>query len=309
MEIHHIRYFLSVCKTLNFTRAAEQSNVSQPALSRAIRQLEEEVGGLLLRRERNTTHLTDLGNVMKPHFEQILAGLADIKAESKRFLTLDAAQLKLGVMCTIGPTRFAGILGHFAQTTSGTTVQIIEDLQSNIQHKLESGECEVALLASPDPFPEQFDCQVLYRERFVVAFPSGHRFARMKSVPFAATDGENYLNRANCEFYKYLAELTQKSGAVHHDVYESEREDWIQNLVSGGMGICFLPEFSAVNPGIPTRPLIEPEVWRDVCVVTMAGKRTSKAVMNFVQSLRDIQFETSKFGFAEECVPDQSKWA
>ena len=309
MEIHHIRYFLSVCKTLNFTRAAEQSNVSQPALSRAIRQLEEEVGGLLLRRERNTTHLTDLGNVMKPHFEQILSGLADIKAESKRFLTLDAAQLKLGVMCTIGPTRFAGILGHFAQTTSGTTVQIVEDLQSNIQHKLESGECEVALLASSDPFPEQFDCQVLYRERFVVAFPSGHRFARMKSVPFAATDGENYLNRANCEFYKHLAELTQKSGAVHHDVYESEREDWIQNLVSGGMGICFLPEFSVVSPGIATRPLVEPEVWRDVCVVTMAGKRTSKAVMNFVLSLRDIQFETSKFGVQEECGSDLSKWA
>jgi LysR family transcriptional regulator, hydrogen peroxide-inducible genes activator len=51
MQIHHIRYFLAVCNTLNFTKAAEQSNVSQPALSRAIHQLETEVGGLLLRRE------------------------------------------------------------------------------------------------------------------------------------------------------------------------------------------------------------------------------------------------------------------
>jgi LysR family transcriptional regulator, hydrogen peroxide-inducible genes activator len=61
MDIHHVRYFLAVCETRNFTRAAEKCNVTQPALSRAIQQLEDEVGGLLFRRERNLTHLTDLG--------------------------------------------------------------------------------------------------------------------------------------------------------------------------------------------------------------------------------------------------------
>jgi hypothetical protein len=59
MEMHQIRYFLAVADALNFTRAAEQCNVSQPALARAIPQLEEELGGLLLRRERKLTHLTD----------------------------------------------------------------------------------------------------------------------------------------------------------------------------------------------------------------------------------------------------------
>ena len=68
MEMHQVRYFLAVARTLNFTRAAEQCNVSQPALTRAIQQLEEELGGLLLRRERKLTHLTDFGRLIQPIF-------------------------------------------------------------------------------------------------------------------------------------------------------------------------------------------------------------------------------------------------
>jgi DNA-binding transcriptional LysR family regulator len=62
-----IRNFLAVCETLNFTRAAENCNVSQPALTRAVHKLEEELGGLLLRRENNLTHLTDFGRLVRPH--------------------------------------------------------------------------------------------------------------------------------------------------------------------------------------------------------------------------------------------------
>src|SRR5215204_6412831 len=110
MDIHHIRYFLAVCETRNFTRAAEKCHVTQPALSRAIQQLEDEIGGLLFRRERNLTHLTDLGLLLQPRFETILTGLSEVKNEASKFLCMEDAALKLGVMCTIGPRRFTGLL-------------------------------------------------------------------------------------------------------------------------------------------------------------------------------------------------------
>ncbi|MDA0652931.1 MAG: LysR family transcriptional regulator [Proteobacteria bacterium] len=68
--MHQIRYFLAVSKSLNFTRAAEECHVVQPSLSRAIRKLEEELGGDLFRRERSQTHLTDLGRKMQPLLRQ-----------------------------------------------------------------------------------------------------------------------------------------------------------------------------------------------------------------------------------------------
>ncbi len=82
MDIHHIRYFLAVCETRNFTRAAEKCNVTQPALSRAIQQLEDEVGGLLFRRERNLTHITDLGALLRPRFQQVVDELSGVRQRS-----------------------------------------------------------------------------------------------------------------------------------------------------------------------------------------------------------------------------------
>ena len=73
MELHEIRYFLAVCQTLNFTRAAELCTVTQPALTRAIQKIEGEVGGLLFARERGNTHLTELGRLKQPHLEEVQA--------------------------------------------------------------------------------------------------------------------------------------------------------------------------------------------------------------------------------------------
>ena len=70
MEMHQVRYFLAVARTLNFTRAAEECNVAQPSLTRAVRQLEEELGGDLFRRERPHAQITELGKRMLPLLRQ-----------------------------------------------------------------------------------------------------------------------------------------------------------------------------------------------------------------------------------------------
>ena len=72
MEMHQARYFVALCETLNFTRAAEKCNVTQPSLTRAIKLLEDELGGPLFNRERNQTHLTELGRLMEPHLREVI---------------------------------------------------------------------------------------------------------------------------------------------------------------------------------------------------------------------------------------------
>src|SRR5262249_39280010 len=101
MEMHQIRYFLAVCENLNFTRAAEACNVTQPALTRAVQKLEEELGGLLLHRERNHIRLTEFGQAMRPHLQNILSNTESATTTAKSFLTLEDAPLRLGVMCTV----------------------------------------------------------------------------------------------------------------------------------------------------------------------------------------------------------------
>ena len=122
MEIHQVRYFLALCETLNFTRAAESCNVSQPALTRAVHKLEEELGGLLLRREHNLTHLTDFGRLVRPHLEQMMAQAEAAKSTAMHFLRMDSAPINLGVMCTVGPMRFMSFLAEFRAAHRGCEV-------------------------------------------------------------------------------------------------------------------------------------------------------------------------------------------
>jgi LysR family hydrogen peroxide-inducible transcriptional activator len=84
-------------------------------------------------------------------------------------------------------------------------------------------------------------------------------------------DGEFYLSRIGCEFYNVLDDLCREHGLVKS--YQSEREDWILTMVAAGMGVCFLPEYTATFPGVVGCPVVSPSVERNVCLVTVAGHR------------------------------------
>jgi len=188
MEMHQIRYFLAVVDTLNFTRAAEQCHVSQPALTRAIQQLEAELGGLLLRRERKLTHLTDFGRLIEPHLRQLHADADAAKSTAKRFLSLQGAEVRLGVMCTIGPVRFMGFLAHFRSANPGCEITLVEGVPTRLSELLLRGELDLAVMAQPDPFNERLEIFPLYRERFCIAFPTGHRLELPAPRPTPAPD-------------------------------------------------------------------------------------------------------------------------
>jgi DNA-binding transcriptional LysR family regulator len=290
MDTHHIRYFLAVCDTLNFTRAAQKCNVTQPALSRAIQQLEEEVGAPLFRRERNLTHLTDLALLLRPRLQEVADGLGDARREAQRFLTMGDASVTLGIMCTIGPRRFTGLLAKFQATESDISLHLVEGVPAMLTERLLQGSIDIAIMASPDGFPKSLEAVPLYREQFMIAFPAGHRFSTLSEIPMAAIDGENYLDRVNCEHTHRIDALMQECGCAVKVVHQSEREDWIQNMVAGGLGISFLPEFSAVVPGVQTRPVVEPEVWRDICLVWRRSDALSPAVQRFAKAAREYSW-------------------
>jgi LysR family transcriptional regulator, hydrogen peroxide-inducible genes activator len=292
MEMHEVRYFLAVCDTLNFTRAAERCNVSQPSLTRAIQKLEAEFGGLLFRRERATTHLTDLGSLVRPQLERIAQDAEAVKTTANSFLRMKDAPLSFGIMCTIGPLRCVGFLSRFQKDHPGIDLTLTEDTPVRLTELLQEGKIDVAVMAQPDPFPERFDVHLLYRENFVVAFPPGHRFDQMNAVRIADVGGESYLSRINCEYYDQLGQVCRDNNAPLKDAYRSEREDWIQSMVMAGMGICFLPEFSPTMPGLHARRVIEPEVVREVSLVTVSGRRFSPAVTTFVRALKAYKWPT-----------------
>jgi len=195
-------------------------------------------------------------------------------------------------MCTIGPLRFVGFLNDFREQHPGIEVSVIENVPGRPSELLLNGTLDIAVMAQPSPFDARLNVAPIFWERFGLAFPVGHRFEQRNTLHVTDVRGENYLSRINCEYRDYLGELCSRHGEIRR-AYRSEREDWIMAMVAAGMGICFLPEFSAVHPGVRHRPVTEPEVVREVSLVSVAGRTFSPAVSAFVKAVREYDWAGS----------------
>lgn len=290
MEIHQVRYVLAVCETASFTRAAEQCNVSQPALTSAVKKLEAELGGPLFYRERKQVRLTELGQMMRPHFEEMLSRADAVRATAEDFRRLRKAPLHLGVLLTVGPLRLARFLSHFHRLYPGIEVAVHEGQLDELAQRLEAGAIELAVLHAPQGLDPMFRGQPLYKERYVVVFPPGHRFEALDVVRLSDVAGEAYVDRLACEMRDTVMALCGRDKIELYATYRSEREDWIQSMVMAEMGFAFMPEYSVTLNGMLSRPLVEPVVERMVSAVTMAGRPHAPAVAAFIRHARSYNW-------------------
>ena len=282
MEMHQVRYFLAVCETLNFTRAAEKCNVSQPSLTRAVKALEDELGGPLFRRERNNTHLTGLGEMMRPHLSQVLLETEAAKERAKSFARMDDVELRLGVMCTIGPGRLIPFLQSFRDRHPRVRLMIEDGNAQALQERLARGDHDVAIYGLPEAIDERFHARKLYEERFVIGVQPGHPFERQNAVRMAELDKEPYVGRTQCEFNDYIGGLFRARGVKVTTVFRSDRDDWVQSMALAGLGFTDIPEYSVTLSGLCVRPLIDPDVVRAIQIVTVRGRPHLPAVGAFV---------------------------
>lgn len=286
MELYQVKYFLALCETLNFTRAADKCAVSQPSLTRAIQNLEGEFGGPLFHRERQRTHLTELGRLMQPFFQQVHSQAQAAKDAAKTFARLDDIPLKIGVMCTIGASIMGDFFGSFRSRYPGIEVQLLDAAGHALAEMLLAGTIEVAIYGLPEGIDDRFHALPLFDERFVIACSNSHRFAAMDVIRCRDLHEERYVNRYNCEYYEYAGNILHSMGVYVNVVMRSERDDWVQAMILAGLGFGFFSEFSVTMPGIVIKPLIEPEFGRQINLVTMRGRPHSPAVGAFVRAAR-----------------------
>lgn len=286
MEIHEIRYFLTVSQTLNFTRAAELCNVTQPAMTRAVKSLENKLGGPLIRRERGKTHLTELGEMMRPYFEDVLGRLEEAQKRARDLASLSDGTLRVGLMCTIGPSGLVALFDTFHQRHDGVQLYLRDGGAGALEAQLAAGELDVAIYAKPDAVPETMHAMPLYRERFVIACSPAHPLARLGAIRIPDLEGHSYLSRANCEYRDFIREIREELGVRIKLPYASERDDWIQCMVLAGLGFSVMPEFAITVPGLVVRPLIDPGFERTVNLVTVRGRPHSPTVGAFVYEAR-----------------------
>jgi DNA-binding transcriptional LysR family regulator len=271
MELHQIRYFLAVVRERNFSRAAESCNITQPALTRAIQKLEEEVRGPVFERRPGNVDLTELGRALLPRFEDAMAAIGEARSMARSLLSERRQRFRLGIMCTLGANRLFTLVAALVRECPQIELQLVDGKGVDIINRLLADEMDAALVGLPRYVPA-LDVTPLYTERYEVAMSREHRLANCASIALKDLDGEGYIERTNCEFEVNFEDAYGECPIKTDTRCRSEREDCVQALIAGNFGVAIVPQSLALRPDIITRPLVQPEVTRTVSLVTVRDR-------------------------------------
>lgn len=258
-DLRQMRYFVAVAEALSFRRAAEQLNVAQPALSRAIRQLEETLEVRLLERNNRWVELTEVGAVFLDGCRQTLSS-----AERTFRDTLKARAGEIGNL-TIGYTDFAisGILPELIQVFRSRypeiTVELVHMVTFVQLEALASGEIQVGAMTGPLAEPG-LDQVMLQNDRLVVILPKTHRLAKLDAIPLAKLAGEPFVTGQEAYWRHYLTHMMavcQSAGFRPRIVEEAYNSEGIFGLVAANMGLTLHVEAARnyFRRGLAIRPL------------------------------------------------------
>lgn len=285
MEMHQVRYFLAVARTLNFTRAAEESNVTQPSLTRAIQKLEEEFGGLLFRRERALTHLTDLGRMLLPHLERAYESAQAAKSLAKGVGKAVVAPLNLGIAATLRGGHLHQALRNVADTLPGLQLRLVSGEGRLLAEDLLKGELDMLVLSELRSMPERIDTVKLYEQDYRLALPAAHPLAEAASAAIADL-GEVTLIECDSDLFAEVRDRCSAGTVEPEFRHMAASEHDLLKLVEAGLGCGIVSEDALLPDQVKGVALADLPLRRKVVLATVAGRQRSAAAEAFLRTIR-----------------------
>jgi DNA-binding transcriptional LysR family regulator len=243
MELRHLLYFKTVAEELHFSNAANKLFISQPPLSRQIKELEEELGVQLFIRNNKRVCLTDAGKYFKGETDAIWARLEESKNTVKQIHANESGEFKIGYISSVYQTYLAEVLKSMHQLFPYIKTSLYEVPTISQIHDLEKGKLDAGILRAP-VHSEKLAVKSLFFDPFVVVVPSGveqfntyrELVSRIRNSPFI------FFNKEFAPYYNdKLMEICERMGFRPDITHEANNVHSILQLVEAGLGVSILP--------------------------------------------------------------------
>ncbi|GAB7037686.1 MULTISPECIES: LysR family transcriptional regulator [Catenuloplanes] len=288
VETRLLRYFAAVAEEGNLTRAAQRLFISQPALTKQVRQLEDRLGVQLFVRSRAGMTLTPPGRVLAEHIPKLLSdwdtAVKDVECAARR----SSQVLRVGFLASAANEATPRIIAAFTRTRPGWHIEMRQAAWSNPTAGLLTGEADVAFLRLPCPDQHRLRVWELFAEPRGVALPTGHRLAARKRIEFHELWDEPFVaSRADPHGWRdyWLATAERGHRAVRVGAVADHPDEWL-NAIANGDGIALAPASAAryyARPGVVFIPVAGITESR-VAVAWMPAADNDSAVQAFVRS-------------------------
>jgi len=253
MELRQIRYFLAVQETGSFTRAAEKMFVTQPALSSAVKSLEEELGVQLLVRSHKRVSLTAAGLRFR---DRAFAILAECNAAKRDLMEQQSQrQIRLGILSTLNTPPINQLIHQFRTTYPEVIIHLQSGTKDGLAHRL--GQDQVDLIVTALSGDEaSLTTLPLFQERFMLVVSSQHHLATRSSVRLADLHEEPFVLRKNCEILDQGKRVFLTEQAQPRITCRTDEDSWAMSMVRNNLAAAIMAE-SVDEAGVVKIPIVD----------------------------------------------------
>jgi DNA-binding transcriptional LysR family regulator len=286
MEMHQVRYFLAAVGELNFTKAADKCNVSQPSLTRAIKQLEGELGGDLFRRERPQAQLTELGHRMLPLLRQCYDSAISARSLATAIKGGEVGALRLALSRTVGLDLLALQFSELRRVFAGLEMKILRGTAAEVVELLKKGDAELAVAGALEDTWERLDRWPLFTERFGLVVNLQHPLAASQQIHVDDLKEQRFLRRPYCEDAVQASALLSSHGVDADRGHDVTSDEDLIALVEADFGVALVPRSLRLPATLTRVPVDQLELSRTVYVYGVAGRQRTAVAAAMLKMLR-----------------------
>ncbi|MEK8129964.1 LysR family transcriptional regulator [Paenibacillus filicis] len=242
MEIRDLQYVTELARWRSFTKAAEALHITQPTLSKMIRNLESELGVDLFVRVGKRVEVTDAGALICEQGQMILQAFASLDRELKDMTGLHKGSIRIGLPPMAGSSFFAGVMSRFRARYPGLAIQMVEDGARRIEKEVTLGRLDMGVTVLPTD-EEEFSVHSIIERRLKLIVHPQHRLAGRTEVALLELEHEPFiLFREDFALHDIIIDECERAGFQPNVMYESSQWDFIRELVAANLGVALLPE-------------------------------------------------------------------
>ena len=295
MEIRQLMYFIQIVKSGTYSAAAKQLYLSQPALSKAVKHLEEELGAKLLVQGDKRSEPTDVGRVLFERGQQLIREYNDLLGAVDEANSRNRGRLHFGIPYGLGQILFYRLTADFSRAFPEMELVVSGHGSAHIREEVLAGRLDIgATLIPPEPEPG-LEATVIMRDQFFLLLPRAHPLAGREGVRFAQLREEQFI-LLNEEFV--MTRMTRQScamaGFAPRVNIVANRSDFIAELVADGQGIAVIAggryRFEH-DSRLSCAALLDGIVDIDIALITRAGADRSTAAARFVEFAQEQAHE------------------
>lgn len=281
MTITQFEVFVKVVDTGSFTKAGEQLNMTQSAVSHAVKGLESELGVVLLIRDRRRgLQLSDVGKRILMHAREILNRIRHIEQEATTASGINVGTLRIGSFASASIHLLPKIISLFHSQYPNVDIRLFDGTYQEVREWLLSHVIDIGFSTFSHP---ELEFMSLTKDRMVVVLPEDHSLLKRSSIQLTDLANEPLI-KTKSGSEEIINQMFQQAKLTQNTLFEVQDSGTILSMIKEGLGITIAPELALPQeqPGVTYRN-IDPLVWRQIGLSCLSIKEASPAVKAFIE--------------------------